>query len=50
MHAFGKFLKKNGSVIEVSNGIASNTIVLKKDTIEKIKQIEEQTPPALKLK
>jgi hypothetical protein len=50
MRQFGKFLNKRGSSIEVSTGKKAKVIKLKKEVIEKIKTIEDNTPASIKTK
>lgn len=50
MRSFGKFLKKKGSSIEFSSGKRSKHVKLQKETIDKIRIIEEQTPASIKTK
>lgn len=50
MREFGTFLNKKGSTIEVGTGRNSKPLKLKKESIEKIKAIEEKTPASIKTK
>lgn len=48
MRSFGAFLQKKGSTIEFSTGKKTKPLKLRKESIEKIKAIEEQTPASIK--
>ncbi len=50
MREFGGFLNKKGSSIELSTGKKVKPLKLKKESIEKIKSIEEKTPASVKTK
>lgn len=50
MQEFGDLLKKKGSSIEFSVSRSSKPLRLKKESIDKIKSIEEKTPASIKTK
>lgn len=50
MREFGTFLSKKGSTIEFITGKNNKPLKLKKESIEKIKAIEEKTPASIKTK
>lgn len=50
MRQFGTLLNKKGATIEIDARKKGKSIELRKESIEKIKSIEEKTPPSIKTK
>lgn len=50
MREFGRFLNKKGSSMELGTNRKTKPLKLKKESIEKIKSIEEKTPESIKTK